>query len=46
MTITDQRPIPEFPPNIEVVTKINTKSIFRAIVQGLKRSAKRLEPQA
>ena len=43
MTITDQRPIPDFPPNIEVVTKIKTKAILRAIAQGLKRSAKRLE---
>jgi inosine-uridine nucleoside N-ribohydrolase len=42
MTITDQRPIPEFPPNIEVVTKIKTKTILQAIFHGLKRSAKRL----
>ena len=45
MTITDQRPIPEFPPNIEVVMKIKTKSILRAIIQGLNRSAKRLETE-
>jgi purine nucleosidase len=43
MTIADQRPIPEFPPNIEVVTKIKTKTILRAVFQGLQRSAKRLE---
>ena len=43
MTIADQRPIPEFPPNIEVVTKIKAKTIQRAIFQRLKRSAKRLE---
>jgi purine nucleosidase len=42
MTIADQRTIPDFPPNIEVVTKIKTNTILRAIFQGLKRSAKRL----
>ena len=45
MTIADQRPLPEFPPNIDVVTKIKTKTILRAIFQGLKRSAKRLEAE-
>ena len=43
MTIADQRPIPEFPPNIEVVTKIKTNAILRAVFQGLKRSAKYVE---
>jgi inosine-uridine nucleoside N-ribohydrolase len=45
MTITDQRPIPEFPPNIEVVTKIKTKDIFRALFQGLKRSAEKIDAE-
>jgi len=43
MTVSDQRSVPEFPPNIEVVTKIKTKTILREVVQGLNRSAKRLE---
>ena len=43
MTIADQRPVPELPPNIEVVTKIRVKAVLRTIFQGLKRSAKRLE---
>ena len=45
MTIADQRPMPEFPPNIEVVTKIKTKSILRAVIQGLKRCAKHIETE-
>ena len=43
MTVADQRPIPEFATNIEVVTKIRVKSILREILQGLGRSAKCLE---
>ena len=43
MTVADQRPVPDSPPNIEVVTKIKTKTILREIVQGLNRSAKCLE---
>ena len=43
MTIADRRPVPDFPPNIEVVTKIKTKTILREVVQGLNRSAKHLE---
>jgi inosine-uridine nucleoside N-ribohydrolase len=43
MTVVDQRPVPEFPVNIEVVTKIKTKAILRAVIQGLNRSAKCLE---
>jgi len=39
MTVADLRPVPEFPPNIEVVTKIRTKTILREIIQGLDRSA-------
>jgi len=47
MTIADQRPTPEFPPNIEVVTKIKIKTILRGIFHGLKRSAKKLSaPQS
>ena len=45
MTIADRRPVPDFPPNIEVVTKIKTKTILREIVQGLNRSAKHLETE-
>jgi inosine-uridine nucleoside N-ribohydrolase len=43
MTIADQRPMPESPPNMEVVTKIRTKAVLRAIFQGLNRSAKGIE---
>ena len=43
MTVADQRPVPEFSPNIDVVTKIKTKNILQAIIQGLERSAKCLE---
>ena len=43
MTIADWRPVPEFPPNIEVVTKIKTKTILREVVCGLNRSAQSLE---
>ena len=42
MTVADQRSIPDFPPNIEVVTKIKTKTILREIIEGLNRSAKLL----
>jgi len=42
MTVADHRPVPDFPPNIEVVTKIKTKTILREIIQGLDRSAKQL----
>jgi inosine-uridine nucleoside N-ribohydrolase len=42
MTIADQRSMPEFPPNIEVVTKVKSKSILRSIFQGLKRSAAKI----
>ena len=42
MTVADQRPVPESPPNIEVVTKIRTKSILQEILRGLERSAKHL----
>ena len=45
MTVADQRPVPEFPPNIEVVTKIKTKNILQAVVQGLNRSSKCLEAE-
>jgi inosine-uridine nucleoside N-ribohydrolase len=44
MTLADRRPVPEFSPNMEVITKIKVKSIVRAILQGLERSAKQLEP--
>jgi purine nucleosidase len=44
MTIADQRPMPEWQSNIEVVTKIKTKAALRAIFQGFKRSAKYIEP--
>jgi inosine-uridine nucleoside N-ribohydrolase len=43
MTVADHRPVPDFPPNIEVITKIKTKTILREIIQGLGRSAKHLE---
>ena len=43
MTIADQRPVPLFPMNIEVVTKIKTKTMLQAIFQGLHRSAKRVD---
>ena len=43
MTVADRRPVPEFPPNIEVVTKIKTQTILDEIVQGLERSAQCLE---
>jgi len=43
MTVTDRRSTPDFPPNIEVVTQIKTKTVLRGIVHGLKRSAKRLD---
>ena len=42
MTVADLRLVPEFPPNIEVVTQIKTKAIMRGIIHGLRRSAKRL----
>ena len=45
MTVADQRPVPEFPPNIEVVTKIKTKTILREVVQGLNRSGKWIETE-
>ena len=41
MTIADRRSIPEFPRNIEVVTKIKKKAVLQAIFQGLDRSANR-----
>jgi len=44
MTIADQRPVPEFPKNIEVVTKIKKKTILQAVFQGLHRGAKKIEP--
>jgi len=40
MTVADWRRDPEFPPNIEVVTQIKTKTILREIVRCLNRSAK------
>ena len=43
MTIADQRPVPEFPTNIEVVTKIKTKTVLQAVIQGINRSAKKIE---
>ena len=45
MTVADQRPVPEFPPNIEVVTKIKTKTILDEVIQGLSRSAQCLETE-
>ena len=45
MTIADRRPVPEFPKNIEVVTKIKKKMVLKAIAQGLKRSEASLEPK-
>jgi len=42
MTVADHRPVPDFPPNIEVVTKVKTKTILQEIIQGLSRSAKHL----
>ena len=45
MTVADQRPVPEFPPNIEVVTKIKTKTILEEVIQGLNRSIKCLEAE-
>jgi len=45
MTVADQRSVPEFSPNIEVVTKIKTKAILRGIFRGLKQSAERLETE-
>ena len=43
MTVADQRLVPESSPNIEVVTKINVKAVWGAVLRGLKRSAKHLE---
>ena len=45
MTVADQRPVPEFSPNIEVVTKIKVKSMMQEILQGLERSTKCLEAE-
>ena len=45
MTIADQRPVPEFPTNIEVVTKIKKKTILQAVLQGLNRSAKKMKTE-
>jgi inosine-uridine nucleoside N-ribohydrolase len=45
MTVADQRPVPEFAPNIEVVTKIKVSSIMQEILQGLERSTKCLETE-
>jgi purine nucleosidase len=42
MTIFDLRPIPEFPPNIEVVTEINAKAILREVIEKLNEVAERL----
>jgi inosine-uridine nucleoside N-ribohydrolase len=43
MTIADQRPMPELPPNIEVVTTIKTKAVLQAIFQGFQHSAAYIE---
>ena len=43
MTIADQRHVPEFPPNIEVVTKIKKNTFLQAIFKGLNNASKRME---
>jgi purine nucleosidase len=43
MTVFDLRNVPEWPNNIDVVTKINTKSVLREIITGLRNTAILLE---
>ncbi|MDR0336921.1 MAG: nucleoside hydrolase [Planctomycetaceae bacterium] len=43
MTVFDLRNLPEWPNNIDVVTKINTKSILREIILGLRNAADQIE---
>ena len=43
MTVADRRPVPDFPTNIEVVTKMKKKTVLDAVFQGLNRSADCLE---
>ena len=43
MTVADRRPVPEYAPNIEVVTRVDVRYIMQEIFQGLERSAEQLD---